>query len=98
MSVPEMFLDELKDFTRLRVAPELRLREHEDAIDGHLEHAARRLHQLDAGVRISLFDVGRQTGSPRSVPSHTAVLDRHLHCSPRGSISDRPLAFSIRRM
>ncbi len=55
------------------------LREHAAAIHLHLEHAARRLDELDLRLRKSLADLGRQTGGPRLIVSDDAEFDGHAH-------------------
>jgi hypothetical protein len=55
------------------------LGEHAAPIDLDLEHATRRLDQLDVSVRVVLADLGRQTGGPGLVVSDDAVFDRDAH-------------------
>jgi hypothetical protein len=55
------------------------LREHQDAIDDHVEDAAGRLDQRDRRVGIDLRELGDQTGRPGLVVSDDAVGDRDLH-------------------
>ena len=55
------------------------LREHEIAVNRHLEYPTGRLDQPDLGVRIGLLQLGRQTGGSGLVVSDNAILDRHLH-------------------
>ena len=71
--------DQLDDFTRRRVPAQLLLGEQEQAVYHDLEHASRRLDQLNVGVRECLTKLGRQTGGPRLVVSNDAVFDRHSH-------------------
>ena len=55
------------------------LGEHTAAIHLHLEHAARRLDELDLCLRKGLADLGRQTGSPGLIVSDDAEFDCHAH-------------------
>ena len=71
--------DRPKDLTRLRVAPQLLLGEDDGVVHRHLEHTSRRLDECDVGVRVSLADLGRQTGGPWLVVSNDEVLDRDAH-------------------
>jgi len=61
------------------VAPESLLGEHRAPVNFDLKHAARRLDQLDIGVRVGFPDLGRQTGGPRFVVSDHAVFDSDAH-------------------
>jgi len=54
-------------------------REYAAAIHLHLEHAARRLDELDLRFRKGLADLGRQTGGPWLIVSDDAEFDRHAH-------------------
>ncbi len=65
------------------------LREYAAAIHLYLEHAARRLDELDLRLRKGLADLGRQTGSPWLIVSDDAEFDRHAHGS-RISTLDTP--------
>jgi len=72
-------LQETQHFTGLSVSPEGFLREHSPPVYFHLEHAARRLDQLDLRLRVRSADLDRQTGGPRLVVSDDAVFDRDAH-------------------
>jgi hypothetical protein len=61
------------------VSPQTLLGEDEVTINGDLEKASGSFDQLHLGIRVVLFDFGRQTGSPRFVVSDYAVLDGNLH-------------------
>jgi hypothetical protein len=61
------------------VPPDLLLRKHEIAIHDDLEYPARRFDELNFGVGVCFFDLGRQTGGPRLVASDAAVFDGDLH-------------------
>ena len=76
---PHGLLHQPHHFARLGVAPESLLREDPAPVDFDLKHAARRLDQLDVGVRVGLADFGRQTGGPGLVVSDDAVFDRDAH-------------------
>jgi hypothetical protein len=67
------------DFPGLGVAFQFPLGEEQPAVHHHFEHAARRLDQLDVGVRERATKLGRQTGGPGLVVSNDAVFDRHAH-------------------
>jgi hypothetical protein len=67
------------DFSRLRVALQLRLLEHRLPIAHDLEAAAARRNQLDLRLGKLVSNLGRQTDGPRFVVSNRAVLDRDLH-------------------
>ena len=68
--------DQLHDLSRLGVAPEGLLREHQLAVHRHLEDAAGGGHQPDLGVGKRLLQLSRQTGGSGLVVSDDAVLDR----------------------
>jgi hypothetical protein len=55
------------------------LREYAAAVHLYLEHAARRLDELDLRLRKCLADLGRQTGSPWLIVSDDAEFDGHAH-------------------
>ncbi len=57
------------------------LREYAAAIHLYLEHAARRLDELDLRLGKGFADLGRQTGSPWLIVSDNAEFDRHAHDS-----------------
>ena len=76
-------LDQANDLAGLRVPSERDLAEDGPAVDDDLEPAARRLEQLDGGVRILGPELGRQTGGPRIVASDDAVFDRDVHAASR---------------
>ena len=65
------------------------LGERQTAVDRHLEHPARRLHELDGRLGEPLPDLRRQTGGARFVVSNDAVLDRYAHPWLRCDL-DRP--------
>ena len=72
-------LDQPQHLARLGVASQSLLGEDPATVHIHLEYASRGLDEFDLGVRVSLPNLGRQTGGPRLVVSNDAVLDRHLH-------------------
>src|SRR5438046_1386866 len=76
--------EQLYDFSRQRVALQLRLLEHGDAVLRHLEAAARARLEFDVCPRKVLGDLGRQTDGPRLVASKRAVFDQVLHLSRWG--------------
>jgi len=55
------------------------LREHLAAIYFNLEHTPRRLNELYVGLRVTVTDLGRQTGGPGFIVSNDAVFDDHAH-------------------
>ncbi len=55
------------------------LGEDQAAIHRHLEDTARRLDQLDLGVRVPVANLRRQTDGAGPVISHHTELDAHLH-------------------
>jgi hypothetical protein len=61
------------------VAPQFLFREDDGVVHRYVEHTARRLDECDVGVRVSLADLGRQTGGPWLVVSDDAVFDRDAH-------------------
>jgi hypothetical protein len=65
------------------------LREYTAPIHLYLEHAARRLDELDLRLGKDFADLGRQTGSPWLIVSDDAEFDRHAHDS-RISTLDTP--------
>src|SRR5947209_13633460 len=68
-------LDQPHHLARLRVPSQPLLGEHPAPVHFHLEYAARRLDELDVGVRVCLANLGRQTGGPRLIVSDDAILD-----------------------
>ena len=73
----QLCLDKWDDLVWLRVATEHRFREHERAIDVHVEDAVRARYDLDRDdVVLVLFEQSsHQTGGLRPRPSGDAVLD-----------------------
>lgn len=62
------------------MAPQRALGKDENPVAHHLEYAPARLDQFHVDAREALPQLGLQTGGPRQVVSHAAVLYRH----PRG--------------
>jgi hypothetical protein len=69
--------DGVFDFAGGRKAAGPLLREHQIAVDGHLEDAAAALDELWTKAEV-FFQLVRQTGGSRQVVSNDAVLDRDL--------------------
>lgn len=61
------------------MAPGRPFREHESAVNRHLEYPTGRLDQADLSVRIGLLQLGRQTGGSGLIVSDNAILNRNLH-------------------
>lgn len=76
---------EIDDLLRVGESPALMFREDELVVDEHVEHTTAPFLEdwIDTGF---CFDRGRETRGPLQIPSSDAVLDAHLHDSPRGEI------------
>jgi hypothetical protein len=61
------------------VSPRALLGKDEDSVRGHVEHAARRVDELDIGVGKLVPDLRCQTGSAGLVVSNDAILNRNAH-------------------
>src|SRR5690242_7115525 len=72
------------------------LREYASAIHLYLEHAARRLDELDLRLRKGLANLGRQTGSPWLVVSDDAEFDRHAHAQGYRRLTRRATRLTLR--
>ena len=74
-----MLANQTQDLTFLGMTPEVLFREYEIPVHRDLEQAARSLYEVHLGVRVRFLHFGRQTGGPRFVVSHYAVLNPYLH-------------------
>jgi len=73
-----LLLQLLEDFSLIREAPHLFLREHGLSVEDHVENPAAARRQ--GGVRTQiLLQLGRQTGGPGEIPSLGAVADLDVH-------------------
>ena len=81
-SAADVLTNQPQHFAGVGVAAELTFGEHQRAIDGDLEDAARRLNQPYLRPRIGISDLGLQTGGPGEIPSDTAILNRDAHGVP----------------
>ena len=61
------------------VTPELLLRKDELSVSDDLESPPGGVDELDACLRVPLFDGGRQTDGSRPVVSDYAILDCDIH-------------------
>jgi hypothetical protein len=69
----------LEHLAGLGVSTQLHLGEHEVAVHRDLENPAGPFDEGDLCVRVTIPNLGRQTGGPGTVVSHDAILDCHLH-------------------
>ena len=76
----ELVAEKRHDVVRVRIAPEHGLREHQLAVDMHVEDPVRTGHDLERGERSLplLENARRQTGGVRERPSGNAVLDPNV--------------------
>jgi len=77
--VTSVGVDQGPHLTLPGVPSQSQLREHERAVHGDFECAARRLDQADLDVPVSSLQLGRQTGGPGIVVSDDAILDADTH-------------------